>query len=299
MKLQIGAIFEAAYKFLFANILAIIGIAWLPYLVAIGISAIVLVELIPPQLWQGNFSHMSDADMWVMILKMMVIGPIVTVVWIVTSAMVTVGIQRRALGLARGPVFVYFLLDETVWRLVAANLLFFAAIIGIMIGVVLACTLSILAARALLSPSSAVLIGVLVGGTAYCAFFYIVIRWAFLIAPVVVAEGHIGLARAWQLASGNFWRIFAILILVTLPISIVGGMVSQIFVTMVGGTSLTDLPQHATTAQTWAAIHQLLFAALPATVISSVAQMIALSAVNNGARALAYRELSGTQPPGN
>jgi hypothetical protein len=235
-----------------------------------------------------------------MVPKMVGFGLIVTVVWIVTSAMVTVAVQRRALGLSRGPVFVYFLLDETVWRLIAANLLLFAAIIGIMIGVVLACALSIVAAKALLSPSLAILIGVLVGGTAYCAFFYIVIRWAFLIPPVVVAEGHIGLRRAWQLGRGNFWRIFAVMIIVYLPISIVGGMLSQIFLPMFGGTtSFTNLPPHPTTAQAWQAIHLLLLATLPATAISAVAQMIALAGVSNGARALAYRALSGTLPPAN
>jgi hypothetical protein len=48
-----------------------------------------------------------------------------------------------------------------------------------------------------------------------------VVRLSFLIAPVAVADGRISLIRAWLLTKGNFWRIFAVLLSVFIPLLIV------------------------------------------------------------------------------
>jgi hypothetical protein len=169
--------------------------------------------------------------------------------------------------------------------------------IGISIGVTLACGLAIAGASAILSKDMATLIGVVLGITGWCGFLYVIFRWSFFIAPVVVAEGRIGLGRAWQLGRGNFWRIFAILLIVSLPISVAGGILSQVFLPMFGGMGdFSHMPEHPTDAEVWAAMHQLLTAVLPALGISALIQTIALSGVTNGAQALAYRQLTYAQP---
>jgi hypothetical protein len=299
VKLQITAIFEGAYKFLFANALAIIGIAWLPYVVAIVVSGLAVLGAIPLQWWQGDFSQMTEDAVWLMVPKFVALSVVFVFVWIVTASMVTVGIQRRALGLSQGPVFAYFSLAAPVWRLIGANFLMFFAITGIGIGLTLACSLVIAGANAVLSQGLTVLIGVLLGIAGYCAFIYIAVRWSFFIAPVVVAEGRIGLARAWHLGHGNFWRILAIAIVVYLPVSFAGGLVTQVVIGLFGGPiDLNNFPDHPTGTQVAEALHQLFTAILPAVGISMLLQMIAMAGVSNGAQALAYRQMTTPQPEG-
>ena len=293
MKLQITAIFDGAYKFLFANVFAIIGIMWLPYTVAILITAFAAMGAVPLQWWHGDFSAMTQDAVLLMIPKFIGLGVIVFGTWIVASSMVTVGVQRRALGLSQGPVFAYFSLSGPVWRLIGASFLFSLAAIAICIGLILACTLIIVGAKAVLSEGLTVLIGILAGVAAWCGFLYVIVRWSFFIAPVVVAENRIGLGHAWHLGRGNFWRIFAIVIVVYLPISVVGGMLTQVLLPLFGGaTNLNNLPDHPTAAQIGAALHQLFVGLLPASGISTLFQSIALAGATNGAQALAYRQMT-------
>jgi hypothetical protein len=197
-------------------------------------------------------------------------------------------------------VFAYFSLAAPVWRLIGANFLMFLTIVGIAIGLTLVCSLVIAGASAVLSQGLTILIGVLIGIAAYCGFIYIMVRWPFFIAPVVVAEDHIGLRRAWQLGHGNFWRIFAIVIVVYLPVSFAGGILTQIIMAIFGGpVDFNNFPDHPTQEQVAQALHQLVTAVLPAVGISMLLQMIALAGVSNGAQALAYRQMTAPQPEGN
>jgi hypothetical protein len=51
------------------------------------------------------------------------------------------------------------------------------------------------------------------------------VRLTFLLPAVVVAEERIGLGRAWELGGGNFWRMFAVVIAVFVPVAIGFGIV--------------------------------------------------------------------------
>jgi hypothetical protein len=61
------------------------------------------------------------------------------------------------------------------------------------------------------------------------AMIYIFVRLSFLFVPAAVTDGEFGLARSWELTKGNFWRIVAVGLAVTLPILLVQA-VSEYFI---------------------------------------------------------------------
>ena len=64
---------------------------------------------------------------------------------------------------------------------------------------------------------------------------YALVRVAFFIPVVVVAENHIGIRRAWHLGKGNFWRILGIMLIVTLPLSMAVNTVTSSMLQMAMG----------------------------------------------------------------
>jgi hypothetical protein len=69
------------------------------------------------------------------------------------------------------------------------------------------------------SPPMAVVAGVIAIGGAF-AFVYILLRLAFFVAPVIVAEDQANLGRGWTLAQGNFWRILAVVLATGVPLMV-------------------------------------------------------------------------------
>ena len=67
----------------------------------------------------------------------------------------------------------------------------------------------------------------------FCGLFLLSLRLLFLLAPVNVGEQQLGVAEAWKLSAGNFWRA----LLITLAIIIPVGIINQIY-----GVSLAGLP---------------------------------------------------------
>jgi hypothetical protein len=135
-------------------------------------------------------------------------GPLYLLIWVLQT-MTVVGVQKKALGLIEGPVFIYFSLGSAVWRLILAHIV---AIIVLYAGIALV-ALGVVAVfgageyfhlPAIYGLVEAVAVVAAIGACAY-AF----VRLIFFLPPVVVAEGGIGLGRAWQLGAGNFWRIVA------------------------------------------------------------------------------------------
>ena len=63
-------------------------------------------------------------------------------------------------------------------------------------------------------------VDVVVGIIAACWFVYACVRLIFFLPAVVVAEERIGLGRSWELGGGNFWRIFAVMFVVIVPVAI-------------------------------------------------------------------------------
>jgi hypothetical protein len=143
--------------------------------------------------------------------------------------MIQVGLLRKALGLHPGPVFIYFSLGSEVWRMIGAMLLLFVIMVGLAIGFVLAGFVVYGIAHVAMGEPGSYWIAGLAAFVLWCGYIYSLVRVSYFVPVVVVAENHIGIGRAWALAGGNFWRIVAIFLVITLAVNIVASMVSSIF----------------------------------------------------------------------
>jgi hypothetical protein len=224
-KIPVGATIGHAYSYLFKNILTITGIIWLPF--AIIAAGGVLLNLTAGESTKALIR--SDATqilrVWYLFL------PFYLAVFVL-AVMQIEGITRHALGLRSGPVYFYFSLGKPIWRIIGAYLLFILLAIavvavfvigGILIGMVVAAVTGVTpGTRPSGGAAAAIGFGVVaIGLVAYCAFIYWIVRQAFLLTPVVVAEERIGFRRAWQLGRGNFWRIFVIALAILVPIGVI------------------------------------------------------------------------------
>ena len=222
-KIPMARTIERAYGFTFGHFLSVIGLAWLPLLI-MGIGAYFLVPpylaAIQNGLINGDPSGIVGSYGYVFLLMLIVIA---------CFNMVYVAIARQVLGLRTGPAWFYFSLDGAFWRLLGAYLLMLLLIIGAMIvGAAIAGIMSV-AAGAAIGGLSFVLVVLL--------FFYLMLRLMFFMVPVSVAEGRRVLRRSWTLSSGNFWRIFVVLLAFMVPFFIVEVILETVlFVSVAAGS---------------------------------------------------------------
>jgi hypothetical protein len=136
-------------------------------------------------------------------------------------AMILVAVTREALGLREGPAYFYFSLDAAFWTLLASLLLrsiiFAAALFALILGG------AALAAGAVVAggTAGAAVAGLILTVLWLVAFPYVAFRLWFFAVPLAVAEQRIGIGRGWQLAKGNFWRMFVVSLALMIPIMIV------------------------------------------------------------------------------
>lgn len=213
-KVPVGRTISSGYNFLFTRFLSVLGIVWLPYLVFIVIT-VGLVRLLAPEVLQMLITHDVDAPGLMALAR---ISGLIGILGFIVGAMVTVGLQRKALGKDPRPAYVYFSLAAPVWRMAAA--LFLADIVLIIIAslVIAACIAIWFAAGALGAGTWLVRAVAIIVGLAF--FIYVAVRLLFFLPAVVVAEESLGFERAWTLSSRNFWRAFIVIIAVVLPIAI-------------------------------------------------------------------------------
>ncbi len=221
-KVPVGETVGFAYNFAISKFFANIGIIWLP-LVLLG----VIGGLLSWSMGMSGSDAMTGPAAQVMAMQNFSgVLLLFYVVYFAVLAMIVVGITELALGL-RKPSFFYVSFGAAVWRLLGANLLLL--LIGVLLAVALMMSVGIVAGVAGgigQSPAGGVptagTVGLLFlfGCVAYGALIYIMVRLGFLLTPVVVAEHRLGLGRSWELSRGNFWRLFAVLLAVVVPVSI-------------------------------------------------------------------------------
>jgi len=240
------------YRFAFRNILSIFGIAWFPGLLALAAIAAV-IWFLWPDITNLVFSLPDDKDAAAQAMLRFVVkaftvaGPLYLVIWVLQT-MTVVGVQKKALGLIEGPVFIYFSLGSAVWRLILAHIV---AIIVLYAGVAVGALGVLLVFRAgeqFHLPAIYGLVEAAAVVAAICACVYAFARLIFFLPPVVVAEGGIGIGRAWQLGAGNFWRIVALLLVCVMAPMMGLGMVSNIVTTPLMMNAILPL-RHAAEAQ--------------------------------------------------
>jgi hypothetical protein len=297
MKIPFERTIAGAYRFAFSNILSVIGVGWFPFLLY-GVLAAGLVYLLWPVvegLWIADQKTIDQAKLLTSAPQLA--GAVVLLIGalVLTQAMVTVGLLRKALGMHPGPVFVYFSLGGQVWRLIGSYLLMMLLIWGgaLLVGAAVAAIAVLLGKVA--EPAQAPVTGILIF-CALLAYIYSIIRLSFFIPAVVVAENHIGLRRSWHLGGGNFWRIVGIMLIVSLPIQLAAQTITSTMLqlAMTPGLTIqqgpmTDVESHKFFADLIAAARRI----GPYVVLVQLLYLVLLSGLNAGAVANAYKAITG------
>lgn len=216
-KIPIGQTIAFAYRFLFSEIGAIVGIAWLPAVLSSSVSYLArfyaashraLLEAGDPQA-AGAYLAMSLVSLAVTVFA---------------SAMVAVAITRQVLGQPQQGVVVYFALGRSELRMFGANMRYLlgtAALIGVAAAITaVAFTLAgaPLNNAAEVQPTAAIVLAGLISWFVFLYAGFTVLRMGFLLPPSVVAEDKGGLRRSHELTRGNFWRALAVVLALGLPI---------------------------------------------------------------------------------
>ncbi|HEY6577851.1 MAG TPA: hypothetical protein VIY09_00885 [Rhizomicrobium sp.] len=281
-KLPVERAITDGYHFAFTRFLSILGTIWLPYLV-FALIAIGLAWLMVPDLPRIFFTH--DVD----IADLMGLGrlaALIAILGFIVGAMVTVGLQRKALGRHPRPVFVFFSLGAAVWRMAAA--LFLATLVVFFIALLTAgvCTAIWFAARGLEGAMWLVRVLDVLAGAAFV--IYIALRLLFFLPAVVVAEERIGIERAWVLGGHNFWRILIVAIAVIVPVAVAFHFLSwAIF------GAFAPMPGMGVRMTMREIVHTVLLQFGPFVILFQLLERIVLLGVTNGAVASAYLSVAG------
>lgn len=263
-KIPVEATLVGAYRFVFTNIVSIIGTLWLPFVVMAALIAGLLYVVLPHAFWTANIpDYDTPKALLSALLPVIYIYPLVALIALIAVSMMFVGLMRHALGHKQTTTFVYFSLDAPVWRMTAARLL--TDIVLLLLGIVLILLFCLAYKFALpgmprlpahttllfwlnfpvwlaltchiahncqsVVPHVQAITGlVILGFVEICVMIYAALRLYFFLPSVVVAENRIGLGRSWSLGGGNFWRIFVVTLLVVVPISIITGLVYRMTV---------------------------------------------------------------------
>lgn len=222
-KLPIERTITEAYRFGFARLLSVVGTVWLPYLAFLAI-VIGLVLLLAPGMPRMIAEQNIDIPALMGLSRLAIL---VFVLWFIVSAMVSVGLQRIALGQRPRPVYVFFSLGPPVWRMAAA--LFLASLVVLFVVLLSAVVVTILWFAAGGLAGAAWLVRAVVALVAGAFLVYVTLRLLFFLPAVVVAEETIGIERAWILGGHNFWRILIVAVAVGFPIVIVFHILSWSF----------------------------------------------------------------------
>jgi len=180
-KIPVGQTIAFAYRFLISEIATIVGLTWIPALIAAvagyfaqyyGISHSALLE--------AGDTQTGAAYLAITVASLAVMGF----------------------------ASLRFMAGTTVLLALAAGITAFAFVLA---GVPLN-------TPAQAQPTPAALLAGLISWVVFVYAFVTILRMGFLLPPVIVAEEKGGLRRAHDLTKGNFWRMFAVMLALGLPV---------------------------------------------------------------------------------
>ena len=285
-KIPVGETISGAYNFAFARFLSILGIVWLPSVV-FTVIVVGLVWLAVPDLPRMFITHDFDIEALMGLSRIMLL---VGVIGFLMSSMITVGLQRKALGRYPEPVWFYFSLGAPVWRMAAAFFLAGLVIAFILLAVAGVCGAIWFAAGSVSGGVWAIRVVAILAGL--CFVIYISARLLFFLPAVVTAEETIGIERAWILSRGNFWRILLVWVAAILPVAIAFWVLSRAVLGPFMGwphahTGVNELVRMFVTQ----------FSALAPLILAiNFIERVILLGVGNGAVASAYLAVAGAPP---
>jgi hypothetical protein len=203
-KIPVLETIRAAYRFTFTHLGAIIGLIWLPMILATVIGFFVLQRFfsaLADALASNNFALAGPAMLG--LISFLLVG-------LLLLAMMSVPVMQLALGSRKSGALAHFAFGQAEWRLFRASLGVAAFLFALLLIVSMVM-------GAALGPRtiSANLISLAVF---YAAVIFFGLRFGFLLPAVAVEETGPVLPRSWILSNGNFWRMLAVFLAVALPV---------------------------------------------------------------------------------
>jgi hypothetical protein len=195
---------RAAYRFTFTHLGAIIGLIWLPMILATVIGFFVLQRFfsaLADAFASNNFALAGPAILG--LISFLLVG-------LLLFAMMAVPVVQLALGSRKSGALAHFAFGMAEWRLFRASL----GVAGFLVALLLILSTilgAVLGPRAM----SANLIALFLF---YAAAIFFGLRFGFLLPGVAVEEAGPVLPRSWILSNGNFWRILAIFLAMAVPL---------------------------------------------------------------------------------
>ena len=242
-KIPIGDTIVFAYSFVFVHIGTIVGIAGIPAVLSAAIDYGVR------NLAAAQRAALDAGDAGAVGLNLAVwLGGLIATIFL--SSIATVGITRAALG-QRVERAVYLTVGRTEWRMFAAKLRFWLAVLALaaLAGLIMVLAFSLAgipldAATPNGPPEPAVFLASLIAWVVIGYALATALRMGFLLPATVVVEDKGGLRRSYDLTRGNFWRLVAIALGLGAPIFVLVSVAAfAVLGSMLGGDSVQVLEQ--------------------------------------------------------
>ena len=203
-KIPVLATIRAAYRFTFTHLGAIIGLIWLPMILATVMGFFVLQRFfsaLADAFASNNFALAGPAILG--LISFLLVG-------LLLFAMMAVPVVQLALGSRKSGALAHFAFGMPEWRLFRASL----GVVGFVFALLL--IVSTVLGAALGPRNVAANLGSL--AIFYAAAIFFGLRFGFLLPGVAVEETGPVLPRSWILSNGNFWRILGVFLAVVLPV---------------------------------------------------------------------------------
>lgn len=283
-----------SYKFLFGNIISIIGTLWLPVLLYIAVLGATLVSVIPHEWLAGNVGKLADPDAWArsMLPVFMLWVPVLMLSGLLIGAMIRVGILRHALDQKTTTTWVWFSLGARVWRMVAATLLNLVVYAGLVLAVVIAVGAAGFVMHLINAPQAlSVLVTIVLVIAGIVWVIYTLLRMFFFLPAIIVDQNRVGVARSWELGKGNVWRMIVVFLAVVVPVVMVGeiGIYATTFSTL---ANFGIAHQGTLTPAEFAELLRALLPLVPVLVVIYLLMVVAMVGLMLGAIGKAYQAVT-------
>lgn len=216
-KIPVGATIAHAYRFAFGHAREIFKAIWLPLLAQLAV-ALMLTRRMAVFMAAMEAKDPSAVSLFGPLLLLF---PLALIFFFAQFTAAT----ETALG--RPPqTWFAFHFGKPMWRLMGGHLfaglaIAAAVLILMLIAFVLATFLDVVFKSSSAGRTAGVVLLVLFMAAYVVGLALLALRFFFLLAPINVAEERLGVRQAWELSFGNFWRMLAIALAITLPVVIV------------------------------------------------------------------------------
>jgi hypothetical protein len=226
-KIPVWRTISQTYGYALARYLPNLGVIWLPFLImgvigyyyflpALAVFPAMLNDIAQHRLQSPRTPYMPPG-MMAALGRIFLFDFCVLLIFPV----IAVGLTKEALGLRRGPRFVYLSIGKSELLVIGGYLTIFALYIGFVIAMAI---IGGIAGSGQVDPTAVAATVVPIVRVVILLFYlvivYFLVRLTFLLVPVSTVEGRLGPWRSWQLTKGNFWRIIAIILGTFLPLTI-------------------------------------------------------------------------------